>query len=138
MPKVIINRDHSYPNGTEGTLIIVGQTHEKIYTLEKEWQGNANNISCIPKGKYICVPHGWEANSSFHQKQCWEIIHVPNRTGILIHTGNSTADVEGCVLVGLEREDKNGIPLVLKSRDAIAILRELIGNNEFELTLQGV
>jgi len=138
MLKVIITREHSYPNGTEGNLVIVGKTHERIFTLEEPWKNNAKNISCIPKGSYHCIPHGWETHTALHQKECWEITHVPNRTGILIHTGNSTMDIEGCLLVGLQRDEKNGVPLIMHSRDAMAILRDLIGPNEFELTLQGV
>lgn len=134
--EVIIVRDNPYPNGTEGHLTIQGINHAAIYTLEEPWKDNSQGISCIPKGTYHCVPHGWEENSHFHEKQCWEITNVPNRTSILIHTGNSTADTLGCILVGLSRKYYNGALKVLQSKDAMAILRKVIGNNPFELEIK--
>lgn len=132
--KVTLIRDHSLPNGTEGRMVIGEMT---LFTLEEPWKDNRKGISCIPKGTYKCVPHGW-GQTQFKQKKCWEITHVQGRSGILIHVGNTVLDIEGCVLVGMQRGVLKGLPAVLQSKLAMDIMRGVIGCNEFELTIQGV
>ncbi|MCH9647391.1 MAG: hypothetical protein K0U98_04075 [Deltaproteobacteria bacterium] len=39
--------------GTFGTITVGGAT---VYTLEPPWRGNAPRVSCIPSGRYRCVP----------------------------------------------------------------------------------
>lgn len=136
--KITITREHSFPNGTEGKLVIEGAITGTIFTLEEPWKNNQPGISCIPKGIYRCIPHGWESGTGLKQKRCWEIIKVPNRSAILIHSGNTIEDIEGCCLVGLQRDTMNGLPAVLQSRNAMALLREIIGLNSFDLVIQGV
>jgi hypothetical protein len=62
------------------------------YTLE-------NASKCIPAGKYKLAM----TYSSKFKKLMPEILNVPNRTGIRIHSGNIPEDSDGCILVG-ERE----------------------------------
>ncbi len=107
---------------------------EPIYTLEEPWQSNQRRVSCIPVGTYLCTPHGWEPNSTKHFKRVWEVRNVPNRTAILIHAGNTLADTEGCILVGLDV----GQFRVGRSRPAIEMLRQIIGERPFALTIQEI
>lgn len=65
-------------------------------TIERRWHDNQHDISCIPDGTYPCVPH-IKSNNGQH---CWLLNNVPGRTGVLIHTGNTENDSEGCIIVG--------------------------------------
>jgi hypothetical protein len=107
---------------------------EPIYTLEEPWQGNQRQISCIPVGTYLCMPHGWEKGSTKHFKQVWEVTGVKDRTAILIHAGNTLKDTEGCILVGFDA----GQFSVGRSRPAIERLRQVIGERPFALTVQEI
>jgi Family of unknown function (DUF5675) len=69
------------------------------YTLELPWRDNLPGVSCIPTGTYPVVI-AW---SNRFQKLMPRLIGVPGRDGILIHSGNTRADTEGCILLGKER-----------------------------------
>jgi hypothetical protein len=118
--------------GTMGTLEGPG-LEKPLFTLEEPWKSNKRRISCIPAGTYKCKPHAWGADKAkFHFQEVWEVTNVPDRKAILMHAGNTLADTEGCILVGLEA----GIFRVNHSRPAINKLRQIIGNKEFTLTIQ--
>lgn len=106
-----------------------------LYTLEEPWKENQRNISCIPTGVYRCTPH-----NGTRFKDVWRLESVPGRSAILIHAGNTTKDIEGCILVGMShgelRTKKFGnLRAVLSSRKAINLLRKHIGKNSFTLTI---
>ena len=129
--KVTITRTESSPMVTLGNLKIDGGDHPIIYTLEEPWKKNLKSVSCIPVGEYVCKPH-----SSAKFPNVWEITNVPNRSAILIHNGNTTNDVEGCVLVGLKHGKIGNLDAVLDSRKALDILRSIIGERNFTLTIK--
>lgn len=87
------------------------------YTLELPWKDNSNNISCIPTGTYKGILR-------YDKKDGWRIQldNVPNRTGVQIHMGNYTTQIEGCVLVGTEAKVDNCT--VVNSAAAYAKLKE--------------
>ena len=94
-----------------------------VKVLELPEKGNAQNVSCIPAGKYpvekIIRPEGDDA---FHVK------NVPGRSEILIHIGNFAAgmkvDTQGCILPGLRFVDINGDGIldIADSRKAMNLL----------------
>jgi hypothetical protein len=103
-----------------------------MLTLEEPWKDNQKGISCIPEGVYRCTPH----NGAKIQRT-WEVTGVPGRGAILIHSGNTTDDIEGCILVGRRLGMLNNKQAVLQSTDALNELRGAIGvNNEFTLTIK--
>lgn len=110
---VTLSRGKESAIGTLGTLVFQGET--LCYTLEEPWRQNERKVSCIPEGRYYCVPH-----NGAHFKNVWHVTGVPNRDAILIHAGNTLADTEGCILVGLS-PSPNG---VAQSQAALAKLRE--------------
>lgn len=109
-----IIRSESAEVGTRGVLVDSAGNHI-CFTLELPWKNNERNVSCIPKGTYGVVRH-----NGAKYKNVWRLLDVPNRSGILIHAGNTKADIQGCILVGL-KEYKDG---VLDSRLAISKLHK--------------
>jgi hypothetical protein len=113
-----------------------------ILTQEESWRDNAKGISAIPPGTYIVK----RASRPKHP-DTWEVMNVPGRSDILIHSGNTEADVEGCIMLGKERgflpakDDQSGLierqPAVLRSREAFDYFQEyMAGEVEFRLIIQ--
>ena len=79
-------------------------------TLEHPWRdANGDGLgdtgqSRIPNGSYRCVRH-----HSVKHPNTFEVTNVPGRTGILFHTGNTTADTMGCILVGESFDPVGGV-----------------------------
>ena len=133
---LILKRGFSNSKVTLGMLQVPG-LNTPIYTLEEPWKDNQRNISCIPPGVYRCTPHN---GRKF--KGVWRLEGVPNRTAILIHAGNTTRDIEGCILVGLSHGNLRPrgvierLRAVLSSRKALNMLKSHIGSeNSFTLTI---
>lgn len=132
---ITIVRGNKYAETTMGMMYIEGNPIS-LFTLERAWKDNHPQDSCIPIGTYTCIPHNWEENPTMKFSRVWEVTHVPNREAILIHSGNTFKDIHGCVLVGLESGHLEGVPAVLRSREAINILRKEIGEKEFTLVIK--
>lgn len=124
MIHALLIREPEQPSaGTPGSLFVDGKF--VCYTLEEFWKNNERRISCVPAGTYHCIKH----SGSF--KNVWRLLNVPNRTAVLIHAGNTLADTEGCILVGLARMETG----ILKSKAALDKLRSLIPG-EFTLEIR--
>lgn len=110
-----VERKSATSKCTMGYLIANGKVI--CYTLELPWKDNSNNISCIPAGTYNGIlrydkTDGWRI----------QLENVPNRTGVQIHMGNYTTQIEGCILVGTTAKVDNCT--VLNSATAYAKLKE--------------
>ncbi len=121
-----------YKNYTSGILTIGDelstfniQPSTPIHTLELPYINNQQNISCIPTGIYKLVKH---ISPKFNS--CFLIKNVKNRKDILIHTGNSTKDTQGCILVGFKKRDN----VIFESRKALNYLLKTLPN-EIELII---
>ena len=137
MMRLILRRRWYDGDRTEGELFHDGL--RIAYTLEPGWADL--DAPKVPSGFYHCVRHGsrkfgqtwaFEGETVTH----WATIGIP-RSAVLFHRGNVDEETEGCVLVGLKRGELNGEPAVLQSREAMAALRDLIGDHEFYLTILG-
>ena len=108
------------------------------WTLEEPYKNNHPNISCIPVGTYKAV-----RNCSKKFGECFRVYDLAgrepaNRIGILIHSGNTTEDTSGCILLGLELGMLSGNKAVLKSKEAMAaFLAKSRGIQECELVISG-
>ena len=87
------------------------------YTLELPWKDNQNDISCIPTGIYECKRF---RNEKF--PNTFEITNVPNRTGILFHSGVTHKDILGCIITGRDVGWYNGDRAIFSSKDSHKIL----------------
>ncbi len=128
--KVVLKRYYQDDFVTLGNLQILNVDHKPIYILENPWKANIKNVSCIPSGTYICGPY-----SGMKFKDVYKVRNVPNRTDILIHIGNYTRETSGCILPGRGVNYINE-PMVTHSTLAMNMLRKMLGDSTFELTIK--
>lgn len=127
-----------------------------IATLEEAWyvdpdgpggQRREGNLveSCVPDGRYKLVPH-----DGAKQKNVWALVNTQlgvyvnapptgqrwGRGAILIHAGNSTDNIEGCIAVGMRHGFEGGKPWVYESQKALDALRAVLGRKEHELLIR--
>jgi hypothetical protein len=136
-----------------------------LCTLEEPWIPNPKGLggarrgdgkeSCVPDGEYVLKPHD---GTTF--KKVWRLSNpdlgvydfpsdIPvgqttwGRASVLIHSGNTTDDILGCVLVGLRHgeikkpEVLTSMAAVFESRRALDQLRETLGHDQLHfLTIE--
>lgn len=131
--ELVLKRILFSDDGAAGVLICGNQP--VCLTLEEDWRDNQKGISCIPEGSYLCRRRTTAAHG-----ETFEVTEVPGRTGILIHSGNTEMDTEGCILPGMEYgsigawddQSKTIEPqlAVLRSREAFKKFMALVGDRE--------
>jgi Family of unknown function (DUF5675) len=118
-----------------GTFGIMYAGTERFYTVEQPWRLNARQRSCVPEGEYQLIKHhSKKYPNSFALVNHDLGVHYqpgPNvpptaRLAILIHQGNTAADVSGCIAVGTSLGMVGGAWAVTNSQAAMTRLRELI------------
>lgn len=132
-PTLTLKRTSDDGKRTMGQMVVGGTT---LFTLEEPWKDNARGISCVPPGTYPVVPHGW-GGEPVKFKRAYRLTNTGPRVAILIHSGNTTDDIEGCILVGMTKGTLKGKDAVLRSREALDLLRSFIGKNGFTLVIEG-
>lgn len=130
---ITLVRTSHLPDVTLGVMTDTDTGHFICCTLEEPWKENKRQISCIPEGEYICKPH-----SGTKFQNVWQVTNVPNRAAILIHSGNTTDDIEGCILVGMEHGILSGKEAVVRSKEALLKIRKENLNKTFNLTIKGI
>jgi len=129
---MILKRVAATADGTFGVLID-GDTPFAV-TLEREWQGNRAEVSCIPAGVYAC-----KRVASPRFGDTFEVTGVPGRSHILFHSGNTEDDSKGCILVAEQFGNINGKTAVQVSREGFAeFLARLMGVDEFVVEIKSV
>lgn len=102
-------------------------------TLERPWKNNERNISCIPKGTYNVK---WSYSWKF-MKYTYEILNVPNRSGIRIHSANYFFDLLGCITLGTGYSDLNHDAWadIINSKITVNKLENLLKKQPFTLII---
>lgn len=109
----------------------------KCATLERPAAGEH---PCIPAGEYDV---DW-TDTHPHHNPCYEIMRVPGRTAILIHTANVFEQLLGCVAPGVKAEEMNvewqgkriAHPGVSGSGVALKALLDDLHREDFRLVIQ--
>jgi len=122
-------------HGTEGILFF---RHFSCFSMELPWRDNRRNISCIPPDIY----HVQIRVSPRYGRVYW-VIEVPDRSYILIHSGNWAGDVSkglkthtnGCILLGKYTGILQGQRAVLCSRPTITRFLNMIQGRTFRLKI---
>lgn len=127
--RLILRREPSTATATIGQLYVDGLPERLAFTLEdpvREIPGQPveswkiPGATAIPAGSYrVVVTH-----SQRFGKCLPLLVAVPGFSGIRIHAGNTAADTEGCILVGVARGD--GRESVLFSRSALQLVQNKI------------
>lgn len=100
-------------------------------TMELPWQHNHKNVSCIPAGMYKCRNN----HMSPSKGKCISVEGVVGREHILIHVGNWTKDLLGCIGVGESISALNTEPMVANSKKTLTELMSKLPD-EFLLVVE--
>lgn len=122
MKELRLIRVAEHNDATLGVLLI--DNRPMFVTLEDKWRDNQRNVSCIPMGRFLVERH---LSPKFGD--CFAVKNVPDRSGILIHGGNTHHDTEGCILLGLMYGTLGTDAAILSSRAAMASFMSLMGND---------
>ena len=131
--ELTLNRIFLGSSATIGELLV--NDKHLCDTLEDRVRPEGEKVygkTAIPEGTYeVKLTH-----SPRFKKILPEILNVPNFSGIRIHTGNSSKDTEGCILVGTwdgEKEDWVGNSRI--AFDELTSLLEEATNNKEKITI---
>lgn len=125
MKEFILQRLPETEYGTPG--VIFDGALKLCHTIERGWLNNEANISDIPGDQsYVCIVHDSEKHPI-----SWEVTGVKDRSGVLIHEGNTEKDSLGCIIVGLESCPEG----VLHSRDCLHFLKGYFPDEPFMLKI---
>lgn len=103
-------------------------------TLEQNDEENRANESSIPAQQYIC-----RRIDSPKYGETFEILNVPGRSDILIHSGNFINNTKGCVLLGTSYGQIYGQRAVISSDKAFyRFMEELKDEDSFHLTIREI
>lgn len=131
--ELTLNRIFLGSSATIGELLI--NDKHLCDTIEDRVRPEGEKVygkTAIPEGTYeVKLTH-----SPRFKKILPEILNVPNFSGIRIHTGNSSKDTEGCIIVGTwdgEKEDWVGSSKI--AFDELMTLLEEATNNKEKITI---
>lgn len=141
MKTVKLLRTFGNEKETLGSLTVTGPTGVLFVckTLELGDHNNASGVSCILAGKYTCK---YTRSNSFslaqgHDVYTYEIVGVPNRAGIRIHSANFFTQLRGCISFGDAFKDINadGQLDVVHSGATVTLFEKIMNLEDFELEI---
>lgn len=107
--KIVVKRTNYLSDCTIGEMYVDGKY--ECFTLEDVVRDNGVKVSgatAIPTGSYSLTV----TFSNRFQKELPLLLNVPNFEGVRIHTGNTSLQTEGCILIGRQVESHS----ILESR----------------------
>jgi len=119
---------HTYGTATLGKLFVndvffCHTLEDKIRYQNGDYTKKVKNETCIDAGKYKVVL----TQSNRFKRILPELLNVPCFTAIRIHGGNTTANTEGCILLGA---DTNGIDRISNCSGVVNGIIEKIKGKE--------
>lgn len=141
MKKVLLARTY----GDEKQMLgIFSVTSEKgvdfvARSLELPWKQNAQSVSCFTPGKYLCK---YTKSPSFSASAgrdvyTYEVVGVPGRAGIRIHSANYISQLRGCIALGNAHKDINADRIIdiTHSGNTVKAFEDLMERKDFELEI---
>lgn len=115
--EILVERFNSGSDDTLGTLFINGK--KMCFTIEDEKRSiKVKGETRIPNGTYkVGKRYSPKFSPKFGHEMLW-VKDVPGFEYILIHTGNTDDDTEGCLIVGMRIGQLDGQRAVLDSKIA--------------------
>lgn len=113
--------------GFGGHYSILQIEHRSFWIVEREWNGNRRNISCVPRGTYSLVPHHGSKYPYTWALDGLTVSPIRNahpdraRYACVIHAANSPSDLEGCLAPA------RGITAAGEAIDSTEATTELLG-----------
>ena len=113
-------------NKSKITLYRYGRSQDSIYGTLNIYTEKGDKLSlqtienaekCIEQGTY----NMYHAYSPKFDTNLWTL-HVPNRTGIRIHSANTGNQLRGCIAPGLFKKDNQ----VYQSKKALSLIHTLL------------
>ena len=150
MKHLLLERKPSGVAETQGFLTFNNRT---IMTIEQEWRedparpGGESNNSCVPAGKYELIPHIRPNGDVVVAliNEALGVFYLPDdmseeggRFLILMHIGNWSTDIVGCIAPGLSRADSDKGPMVTSSKAAMKLVMDYIDGENAELEIRWI
>jgi hypothetical protein len=122
--------------------VLIASAGDKLFTcktLELAWKDNQPNISCVPAGRYKCY---YTRSSVLSAKKgadvfTYEVIGVPGRTGIRIHSANYFHQLRGCIALGAAHKDLNADTIMdlVHSGETVKAFESFMNKEAFALEI---
>jgi hypothetical protein len=141
MKEVTLKRFSNDTKQTLGVLTLVKDDGQLFVckTLELPWKNNASNVSCIPVGSYTCkyTRSNRMSAQAGHDVFTYEVLNVPSRAGVRIHSANFFSQLLGCVALGDAHKDINNDQEldVIHSGNTIAAFENVLQKKDFRLII---
>jgi hypothetical protein len=119
MRQAVLTRLDRSKSETFGWL--TADTGDYFFSMERPWEDNKPNTSCIPAGTYACTL-SWSPRFG---RPLYHIAPVPGRSGIRIHPANLVSQLQGCIALGEKVGYMDGKRALLLSHPAVRRFTEL-------------
>jgi len=131
---MITNYLYRQPSRRDGTFGIFAMPEFNwcCHSLEQQWINNTPFISCISTGTYTVQ---WTESPRL-KRFTYQIMNVPGRSGIRIHSFNWYHESSGCTGFGIKAGIINRKKQLISSKDAVDEFEIMMSRNPFRLIIQ--